>query len=186
MAVDAGADALGFVFAESPRRISVNDACAITESVPDSVMRVAVMRTPSAAEWAEVAAGFRPDCLQMEATHFAALADVKATRALPVFRDTPDLDERAVIAEAEVLFEGAQSGRGQTADWSRAARLARATRVVLAGGLTPDNVGAAIETVRPWGVDVSSGVESRPGHKDHDRILAFLTAARSAQARYVH
>jgi phosphoribosylanthranilate isomerase len=71
-------------------------------------------------------------------------------------------------------------GSGRTGNWGLAARAARTHRVVLAGGLTPDNVAAAIATVRPWGVDVSSGVEQRPGRKDQARVRAFITAARHA------
>ena len=103
-----------------------------------------------------------------------------AVRPLPVFRDTPDLDEEAVVAAGLVLFEAAESGRGTRPDWQRAARLARRCRLVLAGGLDPDNVAEAIRTVRPFGVDVSSGVERARGVKDPARIAAFVAAARAA------
>ena len=79
-----------------------------------------------------------------------------------------------------VLFEAARSGQGERADWERAAALAARTHLILAGGLTPENVGEAIRRVRPFGVDVSSGVESAPGVKDPARIAAFVAAARAA------
>ena len=80
-----------------------------------------------------------------------------------------------------ILFEGARSGAGERADWQQAARVARQTCMMLAGGLTPDNVGDAIVQVHPWGVDVSSGVESAPGVKDPAKIAAFVAAARKAE-----
>jgi phosphoribosylanthranilate isomerase len=88
-----------------------------------------------------------------------------------------------------VLFEAAESGQGVQADWRRAAELVAGMgadrQLVLAGGLTPENVGAAIATVRPWGVDVSSGVESRRGVKDPERIAAFMAAVREAESNHV-
>ena len=82
-----------------------------------------------------------------------------------------------------VLYEGALSGTGRTADWARAHALAKRTEVLLAGGLNPDNVADAIRIVRPWGVDVSSGVESTPGTKSSSKITDFVAAARAAAAQ---
>jgi phosphoribosylanthranilate isomerase len=101
-----------------------------------------------------------------------------------VYRDVTTLDADAVPAGEMVLFEAAASGRGERADWQRAAALAPGRQLVLAGGLTPDNVGEAIATVRPWGVDVSSGVESRRGLKDVGLITAFVDAVRAAELRH--
>jgi phosphoribosylanthranilate isomerase len=83
----------------------------------------------------------------------------------------------------EYLYEGAQSGAGETVDWQRAAVLARTGRMVLAGGLTPANVDTAVRVANPWGVDVSSGVESAPGIKDPGRIQEFIGAARAAEQK---
>jgi phosphoribosylanthranilate isomerase len=82
-----------------------------------------------------------------------------------------------------VLYEGALSGTGRTADWARAYALAKRTEILLAGGLNPDNVADAIRIVRPWGVDVSSGVESTPGTKSSSKITDFVAAARAAAAQ---
>jgi phosphoribosylanthranilate isomerase len=79
------------------------------------------------------------------------------------------------------VYEGARSGCGEKVDWARAAEIARRGRMILAGGLAEDNVRAAVHTVRPWGVDVSSGVESLPGYKDHDLIKRFIGAVRAAE-----
>jgi phosphoribosylanthranilate isomerase len=82
----------------------------------------------------------------------------------------------------DAYADTAYGGTGQVADWTLAAEVARAAQVLLAGGLTPDNVREAIQRVQPYGVDVSSGVESHPGKKDHSKILAFVRAARLASA----
>ena len=180
-AVDAGADAIGFVFADSPRRVTVDLACRIARTLPAHIVRVAVMRHPTQAEWDEVAGGFRPDWLQTDAADFAQLLiDAEVVR-MPVFRDSPLLDANAVAAASQALFEAPDSGAGQRADWDRAAALARTTRLMLAGGLDPTNVVAAIRHVSPWGVDVSSGVEVRRGVKDKDKIAAFIEAVRGTE-----
>jgi phosphoribosylanthranilate isomerase len=187
-AAAAGADAVGFVLAESPRRVTPREARELAEALPPGIQPVAVMRSPQAADWAAVAAEFQPNWLQADAPALAAMGllggddgVLPSVRPLPVFRDTPDLDEEAVAAAGLVLFEAAESGRGIRPDWQRAARLARRCRLVLAGGLDPDNVAEAIRTVRPFGVDVSSGVERSRGVKDPARIAAFVAAARAAQ-----
>ena len=181
-AVRAGADAIGFVFADSPRQISVAEARDITQDVPESVIQVAVMREPTAEEWQEVAKGFRPDCLQMEAANYARISLSSNISSLPVYRDEPALAEDAVADESRILFEGPQSGRGQRADWAVARRLARKTQLVLAGGLNADNVVEAIDAVQPWGVDVSSGVERSRGVKDLGKIEAFVEAVRNMES----
>ncbi|MFN7273094.1 MAG: phosphoribosylanthranilate isomerase, partial [Gammaproteobacteria bacterium] len=98
-------------------------------------------------------------------------------RLLPVLREGAALP---VPLPARVLYEGAVSGTGRTADWALAHAVARQTEALLAGGLNPDNVAEAIRKVRPWGVDVSSGVESAPGVKSPTKISAFLATARAA------
>ena len=101
------------------------------------MIRVAVMRHPTPAEWRDVAAGFAPDWLQTEAADFAALDDVAAGQRMPVYRDAPGLDIEGLYREDRALFEAPVSGAGQRADWDAAARLSAATRLVLAGGLDP-------------------------------------------------
>lgn len=180
-AVDAGADAIGFVFAESPRRVSVDEAARLTRDVPASMVRVAVMRHPTQSEWDAVVTGFGPDWLQTEAGDFDALDVADSVQRMPVFRDVAELDVEALCRAPRVLFEAARSGAGERADWNTAARLATSTQLMLAGGLDPDNVAVAIQKVRPWGVDVSSGVERSRGVKDPDRIAAFVNAVRELE-----
>lgn len=178
-AVDAGADALGFVFAPSPRRVTPEQARELCEGLPQTVLHVAVMHQPSPDEWLEVRRVFQPDWLQTDADDFAPLPVGGNVRPLPVYRDFGDLDEDAVAVQPLALFEAGTSGAGVRADWERAAQLAARTDLILAGGLDPDNVADAIRQVRPWGVDVSSGVERKRGVKDLNRIVAFIAAAKA-------
>jgi phosphoribosylanthranilate isomerase len=180
-ALESGADALGFVFAESPRRVTPSLAAALCAGLPQGVIRVAVMRHPTPAQWAAVRDEFGPDWLQTDAEDFAALELPDSVEPMPVFRDTPQLDFDAARAAGRLLFEAAESGMGRQPDWRRARELAQSSRLMLAGGLNPENVAAAIEQVQPWGVDVSSGVESRRGIKDLARIAAFVAAARRVE-----
>lgn len=182
-AVAAGADAVGFVFAASPRQVTASRAAELTRNLPLGICRVAVMRHPQRDAWAEVCRVFRPDWLQTEHEDFAGLDVPAGIDCLPVYRDRADADfaRDDAVLPPQLLYEGEQSGVGQQADWSRAAAIACRTRMLLAGGLNPQNVVAAIHQVRPWGVDVSSGVESRPGLKDPGKIAAFVQAARQAE-----
>ena len=185
-AIQAGADAIGFVFAESPRQVTPRRAAQLCRDVSPAIIRVAVMRHPTQDEWRQVAEEFAPDWLQTDADDFSRLDIPEGIGRLPVFRDTADLDVTGLGHEEQLLFEAAESGQGLRADWQRAAQLVTGMGVdrhlVLAGGLTPENVGAAIATVRPYGVDVSSGVEARRGVTDPGRIAAFMAAVREAES----
>jgi phosphoribosylanthranilate isomerase len=178
-ALDAGADAIGFVFAQSVRRVTPERAAELARAVRARVTCVAVTRHAQQYEIDAVIGEFRPDLLQADAADFALLRLPRRLARLPVLRG----DEPAPAElPARVLYEGERSGSGETADWQRAAQLARRTHLVLAGGLDAANVGAAIRAVRPFGVDASSGLEDRPGVKSPARIAAFVLAARAAFA----
>ncbi len=177
-AIEAGADAVGFVFAPSVRRVSTSQAAKLAAPARGRVRCVAVMQHPEPDEVAEVLTEFRPDVLQTDAGDFAALELPAPLERLPVLRAgrklPPSLPARA-------LFEGPVSGAGAVPDWTHAAALrAQGIELALAGGLNEVNVDAAIRTVRPWGVDVSSGVESAPGIKSAEMIARFVAAARVA------
>ena len=188
----AGADAIGFVFAPSVRRVSPVEAAAAAALAPANVQRVAVFLHPTQAELDEVLAGFKPDIVQTDAADFAALHVPAGIALLPVVRagasreQAPSHKESSSVGGSllptRCLVEGPRSGTGQVADWNAAAAMAAQTQVVLAGGLHAGNVAAAVQAVRPWGVDVSSGVESAPGVKDAARIHEFVFAARQAHA----
>ena len=176
-AVAAGADAVGFVFARSVRRVEPTHAAAISGEVPNTVKKVAVMLHPTDEEWQRVLREFSPDVLQTDAEDFAGLDVPGSIERWPVYREGGEVD-----ASAETfVYEGPKSGQGETVDWSRAAEIARQGNMILAGGLGAHNVAEAVATVRPFGVDVSSAVESAPGEKDSLLIEEFVTAARAAE-----
>lgn len=178
-AVEAGASAVGFVFAASKREVSVEQARAAAAGAPASVLRVAVMRHPAPETWEAVRDGFAPDVLQTDAEDFAGLDVPAGIERWPVYREGGE----PVPSEptGTFIYEGPSSGAGETVNWEQAAALSENRQMILAGGLNAENVARAVATVRPWGVDVSSGVESAPGEKDVDRIREFISAARAAE-----
>jgi phosphoribosylanthranilate isomerase len=178
-AVSAGADAVGFVFASSPRQVTPREAVSIAGELAPATLRVAVFRQPEAADIEAVLEEFTPDLVQAE---HHTLVGFTATSTLPVFREGGD----QVPDGGVFLYEGPLSGTGQAVDWGRATSVARLGDMILAGGLRPDNVGRAIATVRPFGVDVSSGVESSPGTKDPALIRSFVAAVSAAEERLVN
>ncbi len=180
---ELGVDAVGFVLVDSPRRISPARAARISAELSAGVTKVGVFRRAHPHQIARVRDHFRPDLIQMDHAH---RPETDGSGVLTVFRESESVEEevrRFVSASpgAPFLYEGSRSGAGQKVDWNLARRLARLGPMVLAGGLDPDNVAEAIHTVAPFGVDVSSGVESNPGRKDPARIGAFVEAVRSAE-----
>ena len=173
-AVKAGADAAGFVFSASPRQVSPLQARKLAAGLPPGMRRVAVFRHPPPGWIEQVLQEFPADWVQSDAADLTGV-DLGGAEPLPVFRSGAPLP---TLLPARLLFEGPESGAGNVADWEAAAELARQTRVMLAGGLHPGNVTAALAAVQPWGVDVSSGVESAPGIKDPALVAAFVAAAR--------
>jgi len=168
-------NAIGFVFAPSKRQVNASTAQQLTVNVPSEVLRVAVMQHPVQSLVDEVLAVFKPDVLQTDYEDLAGLNLPADLQVLPVVRTGKALPNPL---SRRLLFEGPVSGTGETADWVRAAELAARTQLILAGGLNPDNVADAIAKVKPFGVDVSSGVESSPGVKDIKMISEFVRAAR--------
>ena len=190
-AADAGAAAIGFVFApSSPRAIAADAARTIARALPPFVLRVGVFVDRPAAEVRGVAEHVGLDAVQLhgrETVADAAAAWARVIKALP-----RDADPQAAAGEwpdeVTLLIDAATGdapgGTGRLADWPAAAALARRRRIVLAGGLTADNVGAAIDAVRPYAVDVSSGIEVRPGEKSVARMQAFARAVEAAWKRH--
>lgn len=176
-AIDAGADAIGFVFADSVRKVTPERAAELARGTRQKIICVAVTQHPSQAAIDEIERGFHPDLLQTDIEDYAQLKVPRRMMRLPVLRSSQPLPAEL---PQRLLYEGPRSGSGATSDWQQAAALARRTRLVLAGGLTAANVGDAIRSVRPYGVDTSSGVESRPGVKSAARIFEFIQAARTA------
>ncbi len=181
-AATAGVDAVGFVFTDSPRRLKPAEASRIAADLPPDIERVAVFRLANLDDVRRVLDEFAGATVQTEPQ--ADLVAALGSRLLPVLHDGDGLDEKAAVVPLglPVLLEAAgRGGRGIRPDWSRASRLARQRRTMLAGGLHADNVLEAIRAVRPWGVDVSSGVETSPGVKSPDLIAGFVRAVRSSE-----
>ena len=177
-AIEAGVDAIGFVFAHSPRQVTPAAASRLAASVPRGILKVAVMHHPSRLDCERVFAEFEPDCVQTDAADFAQIALPPDCSALPVFREG-DVPRDAL--PRRLLFEGTTSGSGRTANWREARQLAARCELILAGGLDADNVTTAIAEVCPFGVDVSSGVERRRGVKDPRKILEFVSRVRELE-----
>jgi phosphoribosylanthranilate isomerase len=176
-ALSCQVDAIGFVFAPSVRRVTTTRANELAAAARHRVACVAVTRHPTRAEVDEILREFKPDILQTDLEDIEALHLPTTLSVLPVMRPGPP---GACVTARRVLFEGPVSGSGQTTDWDTAAGLARRFEIILAGGLDPFNVAAAIHRVRPFGVDVSSGIEDAPGIKSTVKIEQFVTAAREA------
>lgn len=183
-ALAAGADAIGFVFAPSVRRVTPRQAAELARPARGRALCVAVTLHPASELLEDIFATFRPDVLQTDRPDFARIELPAGVAGWPVLRGAQPAEVAATLApDARVLFEGPRSGTGQVADWSAARALAARCALILAGGLAPANVGEAIAAVRPFGVDVSSGVESAPGRKSAELIHEFVTRARAAFAR---
>jgi phosphoribosylanthranilate isomerase len=216
LAIELGADAVGFVFVPSKRRVTSEQVSEIVQGLPDGVEKVGVFATDDPFEVehyvacarltiAQLHRGFDADFVKALSDEFGGELKIIQTVAYAVdAADRATADKafestlRAAFAEPAVwavLLDAAKSGTsgglGVAFDWTHVAELvARASagmepkpRVLLAGGLNADNVAEAIATLRPWGVDVASGVEALPGKKDPQRLRAFIVAAREAALR---
>jgi len=176
-ALAAQVDAIGFVFAASSRRVSATAASALAAPVRGRIHCIAVTQHPSQQLVDELLEEFHPDALQIDMEDLSGLRLPQSLALLPVLRAGRAPPERI---PPRLLFEGPVSGVGQSCDWTAARNLARRAELILAGGLTQSTVAAAISEVRPFGVDVSSGVEDRPGIKSPEKIMGFAAAARAA------
>lgn len=188
-AVEAGADALGFIFYEkSPRYVAPAVAGRIIAALPPLVMPVGVFVNERLSTVRSVMDACGLGMAQLHGDENPPYCQELSRPAMKALRLK---DRGSLLALAEYQGRGgvrgfvldafsdiAYGGTGQITDWNLAAEVAKSTRVLLAGGLTPENVADAIRSVRPYGVDVSSGVESAPGKKDHAKIRAFLDAVR--------
>jgi len=188
-AVEAGADALGFIFYEkSPRYVVPGVVANIIAELPPLVTPVGVFVNEGLATVRSI----MDTCgLAMAQLHGDENVSYCRELARPAMKALRLRDRGSLLALAEYQGRGgvrgfvldafselSYGGTGQITDWGLAAEVAKSTPILLAGGLTPDNVTEAIRTVRPYGVDVSSGVESAPGKKDHAKMRAFVDAVR--------
>jgi len=188
-AVDAGADALGFIFyKKSPRYVSPNVVKSIASNLPPFIFPVGVFVN----EEAKVVRNIVDECgLALAQIHGDETADFCESLGRPVMRGIRLQDRNAFLAMAEykgrarvrgfvldAFSQDLHGGTGKIADWELAKEAAQSFSFFLAGGLTPENVQDAIQKVGPYGVDVSSGVETSPGKKDPAKVQAFVQAVR--------
>ena len=182
VAIDAGADALGFVFYEkSPRNLNPMQASAIIAKLPPFVQTVGLFVNEEAerVNWTADFCGL--DLIQLHGDEEPEYCQEIKRRVIKAFR----VKEAASLASLknyrvaghllDAWSPAAPGGTGETFNWDLAREAAGSGRLILAGGLTPDNVRRAVEQVRPYAVDVSSGVESAPGKKDHDKVREFIS-----------
>lgn len=206
LAVDAGADALGFVFTPSPRRVTPAQAAAITVRLPQGVERYGVFVDAAFDEITATVQEAGLTGVQLHSfkdaelparlrAHFNAIPNRKRLGLLQVlhFSDNGTIFDTqlkqlqkdhsidAVLVDSRTT--AAQGGTGMRFDWVRASgsflKAAPHLRIIVAGGLAPGNVAEAIATMRPWGVDVVTGVEAAPGRKDPEKVRAFVSRARA-------
>lgn len=194
-AIAAGADMVGFMhFMRSPRHVSIEDLAGLISAARGQVQSCVVLVNPDNSGVAEVAA-LGPDWIQLhgpESPHrveaIRAEAGVEIMKALPIgsaedvahIADFVDIADRILVDAKPPKGADRPGGLGETFDWALLEGLDPSIPFMLSGGLTPQTVAEAIRTVRPFGVDVSSGVESAPGVKDKKLIEAFIRNARSA------
>ncbi len=185
LAAQAGADAFGMIFAPSPRRVTWQAVSDIAARVPPSIAPVAVFANPARGEVEKVRSLFPSAWLQFsgdESPEFVADYGERAIKAIHVGDDGAGLGEAAgrypyALLLLDSKHDRLRGGTGTRFDWEHAAEITKARRVVIAGGLTPENVGECVERVRPFGVDVRSGIET-DGRKDIAKMRAFVRAAR--------
>jgi phosphoribosylanthranilate isomerase len=175
--LEAHVDAIGFVFAESVRQVTPAKAASLAAPARGRVVCTAVTRHPTQQVIDEIIEVFQPDLLQTDSADLRGLRLPPQLPLLPVFRRW---DGNARSLPPRLLFEGHTSGSATLADWTTANHLARESELILAGGLNAANVAAAIAAVNPFGVDVSSGVEERPGIKSTVQIARFVEVARQS------
>ncbi len=191
VAAEAGADMLGFNFyPKSPRFIDLEPCSRLTSALRrefPSLQLIGVFVNASVQRIERALAVCSLDLAQLSGDEPAEFCAALGDRAFKAFHGVPEdpaalcLRDRAPAFLVDGSSNGSYGGTGMTADWSASARLARVYPFLLAGGLAPENVAEAIRQVQPWGVDVASGVESRPGEKDAVKIKAFIEAVRSIE-----
>jgi len=186
LAVAMGADAVGFVFAPSPRQIATQVAYDITRRLPPEILTVGVFRNELPARVVELAHKSGVKAVQLHGRETAEQCIEVAKQIRWVIKAFGSDDENLPRADHYgtdlILLDAPSPGSGKVFDWSLAGDAPDSVRLILAGGLTADNVAAAVEEVQPWGVDVSSGVEREPGKKDALAVKRFIENARAAAA----
>ena len=192
-AIDAGANLLGFNFYEKSARFLTQSAAAkIRLQLPKNVEAVGIFVNKSAADVTAICRSLKLHAAQLHGDESPETV-TEVARSVPVIkalRVEPDFPLKTLEEYQDVfafLFDAAHTGQyggtGRTSDWDVARRAAKDHRIILAGGLKVENVAAAIRIVRPYGIDVASGVESKPGKKDHGRLREFIQEVRRGEKK---
>ena len=183
-----GADALGFVFAPSPRRISPEKARQIIKALPPLVQKVGVFVDEDLGEVSSVAEMCGLDILQFHGNESADYCDICNQRVIKAMRLRNRQDLRSLAEYIGVVYAllldtylpDKLGGTGMAFNWEWASEAGKYGRIILAGGLNPGNVAAAISIVKPYGVDASSSLEKSPGVKDHEKMAQFIESVRQS------
>src|SRR5215210_5223815 len=187
VAADAGADAIGLIFAESPRRVDIEEARKINIALPDGVLKVGVFVDVDPEEVLRIAREVGLDLAQLHGDEAPETVAAIRGAGLPVMKALRVRNAEALADiqsyEADLFMLDAWSARvrggtGETFDWGLAKSVKGRGNIVVSGGLTPENVREAVEFFEPYGVDASSSLEERPGKKDGERVRRFVRAAK--------
>ncbi len=186
LAVGMGADAVGFIFAPSPRQMAPGAVADIVKVLPHGILAVGVFRDEAPRRVVEITHQARLHAVQLHGRESAEdtrwIRDRVGTTIKAFPAGHPAVERFEDYGADYLLIDGANPGSGEVFDWRLAEGVANPGRLIVSGGLGPANVGQAIRRLRPWGVDVASGVESSPGVKDPGKLRDFLAAAREASA----
>ena len=184
VAAEAGADSVGLNFTSSRRGVTVDEARAIVEALPAGVLAVGVFRDHLAREVIDIAGAVGLSAAQLHGSETPRTSHAVHAEVPILIRAMAAGDPQLATIDdhgADVLLlDALVPGSGEVFDWSLVGDLTRRHRVLLAGGLRPDNVADAVAAVQPWGVDVASGVEDGPRRKDPDSVRRFVAEARAA------
>lgn len=186
-AVAMGADAIGFIFAPSPRQVAPALVRDIVRRIPPEILTVGVFRDEASQRVVEITNQVGLSAVQLHGHESPAEARWVRERVpflIKAFAADDHLLDKVYEYDAAdaLLIDAAQPGSGETFDWAATPYLPSDRRIIIAGGLTPHNVASAIEHFEPWGVDVVTGVEASPGHKDGRAVFHFLRQAKHYDA----
>lgn len=186
LAVAMGADALGFIFAPSPRQVQPGLVSDIVKRIPPEILTVGVFRNETVERIIDIVVKTGLRGVQLHGMETPAeISMIKSKLPLVVIKafsaGSQEITKAAGYHADVVMLDAPSPGSGQVFDWRLADGVPDGVRLMLAGGLTPENVSEAIEAVHPWGVDVASGVEATPGHKDPRKLREFIKRAKQAE-----
>ena len=187
VAVDAGADAIGLIFAESPRKVTLKEARKVSVGLPENILKVGVFVDAEPGEVLQIAREVGLDLAQLHGDETPETVAAIRNAGLPVMKALRVRNTEALGAleryEVDLFMLDAWSARarggtGETFDWGLAKSVKGRGNIVVSGGLTPENVREAVEFFEPYGVDASSSLEERPGKKSGERVRRFVRAAK--------